>query len=154
MSQWDVSADAADLHADAFVWDMTIPIITPGRPELRSAVWPRFAAAGFDAVSITIAVDLMDFENALQSLAFHRRLTANEQVGCLRRLPDQFLLQGHGPGIIALQGIECREALQNLRVFLVRLAVEFLGVLHNMLNGGVHRTDNIRREACARLLVV
>ena len=49
MSRWGVSADAADLHADALVWDMTLPILTPGRPERKRDLFARFAESMEDA---------------------------------------------------------------------------------------------------------
>ena len=61
MSRWEVSADAADLHADALVWDMTLPILTPGRPEPKADLVARFARSGFDFATITLAIDAMDF---------------------------------------------------------------------------------------------
>lgn len=102
MNDWGVSADAADLHRDAFVWDMTLPILTPGRPELKREVWPRFAAAGFGAVSITIAVDLLDFENAMRSLAVHRRLLQEQPEVC--RIVDSVedLLAATAAGLLAV----------------------------------------------------
>jgi membrane dipeptidase len=78
MSRWRVSPDAADLHADALVWDMTFPIITPGRPELRTDVFSRFSDSGFDFVSITLAVDRMDFTAAMHQVEEHRRLVGSD----------------------------------------------------------------------------
>lgn len=40
--------DAQDLHADALVWDMTLPIITPGRPERKRDVFSRFVAGDLE----------------------------------------------------------------------------------------------------------
>ena len=68
MSRWGVSAQAAELHADALVWDMTLPILTPGRPERKSQLLARAAGAGFDFVSITLAIDGMDFRAAAQQI--------------------------------------------------------------------------------------
>ena len=73
MSRWGVSVDAAELHADALVWDMTLPIITPGRPARKSQLLTRAAAAGFDFVSITLAIDGMDFRAAAQQIVEQRR---------------------------------------------------------------------------------
>jgi membrane dipeptidase len=73
MSRWGVSAQAAELHADALVWDMTLPIITPGRPERKSQLLARAAGAGFDFVSITLAIDGMDFRAAAQQIVEQRR---------------------------------------------------------------------------------
>jgi hypothetical protein len=60
MSEWGISGDAAELHRDALVWDMTLPIITPGTPERKAEIFARSAVAGFDLQSITLAIDGMD----------------------------------------------------------------------------------------------
>jgi len=83
MSQWGISSDAADLHADALVWDMTLPIITPGTPERKAELFARSAAAGFDFQSITLAIDGMDFRAAAQQIAIHRAFVAERSDACL-----------------------------------------------------------------------
>jgi membrane dipeptidase len=82
MSRWGVSADAAELHADALVWDMTLPILTPGRPERKSSLLARAAAAGFDFVSITLAIDGMDFRAAARQIAEQRRFVREQPSPC------------------------------------------------------------------------
>ena len=72
-----VSSDALGLHRDALVWDMTLPIITPGSPQRKQPLLRRAAAAGFDYISITLAVDLYDFRAAATELARHRSLVAD-----------------------------------------------------------------------------
>ena len=76
MDQWNVSNEAAELHRDALFWDMTLPIITPGAPERRSSLFSRAAAAGFDYLSITLAVDGFDFRAAGRQVANYRALLA------------------------------------------------------------------------------
>ncbi len=80
---WGLFADAADLHADALVWDMTQPIITPGLPERRDALLGRIAAAGFDYVSITLAIDGMDVRAAAQQLVNYRRFVEKRSESCV-----------------------------------------------------------------------
>ncbi len=80
MRRWGVSADATELHADALVWDMTLPIITPGRPERKSQLLARAAAAGFDFVSITLAIDGMDFRAAAQQIVEQRRFVRDQSA--------------------------------------------------------------------------
>jgi membrane dipeptidase len=82
MSRWDIPAAAADLHADALVWDMTLPIITPGTPERKAEVFSRASAAGVDFLSITLAIDGMDFRAAAQQVAIHRALVAEQADAC------------------------------------------------------------------------
>ena len=76
MNHPPISNDALSLHRDALVWDMTLPIITPGSPERKQSLLRRAAAAGFDYISITLAVDLYDFRAAATELARHRAFVA------------------------------------------------------------------------------
>ena len=71
MSRWGISAKAAELHADSVVWDMTLPIITPGAPERKVALFARLIESGFDFTTITLAIDGMDFRAAAQQVADH-----------------------------------------------------------------------------------
>ena len=77
MNEPPVSSDALGLHRDALVWDMTLPIITPGSPQRKQPLFRRAAAAGFDYISITLAVDLYDFRAAATELARHRSFVAD-----------------------------------------------------------------------------
>jgi membrane dipeptidase len=83
MSRWGIPAAAAGLHADALVWDMTLPIITPGTPERKVEVLSRAAAAGVDFLSITLAIDGMDFRAAAQQVAIHRAFIAERGDACV-----------------------------------------------------------------------
>jgi membrane dipeptidase len=78
MRDWGISSDAADLHRDALVWDMTLPIITPGTPEQKAALLPRLQRAGIDVQSITLAVDGIDFRTAAGQIAIHRRFVQQQ----------------------------------------------------------------------------
>jgi membrane dipeptidase len=83
MSRWGISAEAAELHADALVWDMTLPIITPGLPERKGDLFARFAGSGFDFATITLAIDGMDFRVAAQQVADHRRFVHERSETCI-----------------------------------------------------------------------
>jgi membrane dipeptidase len=83
MSRWDVPADAADLHADALVWDMTLPIITPGRPDRKADLYALLARSGINFVSVTVAVDIMDFTVTMQSIANERRFVQGQSGKCV-----------------------------------------------------------------------
>lgn len=82
MSRWEVSAKAAELHADALVWDMTLPILTPGRPERKADLFARLARSGFDFASITLAIDGMDFGAAARQIAGYRRFLRERAETC------------------------------------------------------------------------
>ena len=83
MSRWGISAKAAELHADALVWDMTLPIITPGSPERKAELFKRAAAAGLDFWSITLAVDGVGFQMAAGQIAYHRRFVQGQPENCV-----------------------------------------------------------------------
>jgi membrane dipeptidase len=83
MGGWNVSADAAELHRDALVWDMTLPILTPGVPERKADLFTRFADSGFDFATITLAIDPMDFRAAAQQIAEHRRFVRERSETCV-----------------------------------------------------------------------
>ncbi len=83
MNDWGISAEAAELHADALVLDMTQPIITPGSAERRENLFDRIAGAGFDFVSITLAIDGMDLRAAAQQLVNYRRFVADRAERCV-----------------------------------------------------------------------
>ena len=78
MSEDRLSIDARDLHRDALVWDMTMPIITPGAAEKRSRVFARDVAAGIDFQSITLAIDGFDYTMAGKLIAAYRRVVAEQ----------------------------------------------------------------------------
>ncbi|MBW2242216.1 MAG: membrane dipeptidase [Deltaproteobacteria bacterium] len=83
MSDWGISTEAAELHADALVWDMTQPIITPGSGERKEVLFDRIAGAGFDFVSITLAIDGMDLRAAAQQLVNYRWFVAERSERCV-----------------------------------------------------------------------
>lgn len=82
-NNWGVSKEVAELHADAFVWDMTQPIITPGLPARKDVLFDKIAKAGFDLVSITMAVDGMDLREASQYIMSHRRFIEQRSERCI-----------------------------------------------------------------------
>ena len=102
MSRWGVADDAAELHADALVWDMTLPIITPGRPARKSQLLARTAAAGFDFVSITLAIDGMDFRAAAQQIAEQRRFVREQSALCVLAESTDDILRARERGELAV----------------------------------------------------
>jgi membrane dipeptidase len=102
MSRWGVSAEAAELHGDALVWDMTLPIITPGQPERKRQVFARASRAGFDFQSITLAVDGMDFTAAAQQIADHRRLVREQPETCVLVASADDVLRARESGRLAV----------------------------------------------------
>ncbi len=60
------------LYRSSLVWDMTLPWIGFGRPELRPAVLPRLKACGYTCVSLTMATDEESLEATTQAIAHER----------------------------------------------------------------------------------
>jgi membrane dipeptidase len=102
MGRWDISDAAAELHGDALVWDMTLPIITPGSPERKAALFARSAAAGFDYQSITLAIDGMDFRAAGQQVAVHRAFLAEQSDTCVLVDSTDAVLEARKAGKLAV----------------------------------------------------
>jgi len=102
MSGWNVSADAAELHRDALVWDMTLPILTPGRPEPKADLFERCARSGFDMVTITLAIDPMDFGAAAQQVAGYRRFVSERAETCVLVESVDDVLQAREAGKLAV----------------------------------------------------
>lgn len=61
-----------DVYRSSIVWDMTLPWIGFGRPELRPAVLPRLKACGYTCVSLTMATDEESLEATTQAIAQER----------------------------------------------------------------------------------
>jgi membrane dipeptidase len=102
MSRWGISAEAAELHADALVWDMTLPIITPGTPERKAELFGRAARAGIDFESITLAVDGMDFRAAVAQVAYHRRFAQDRADTCVLVESADDVLRARAAGRLAV----------------------------------------------------
>lgn len=66
--------DAAELHADALVWDQTFPATpTCGSWASHFGALERMKASGYDVVSITVASDPDDTMSAIRRIAMWRR---------------------------------------------------------------------------------
>jgi membrane dipeptidase len=102
MGRWEVSAEAEELHADALVWDMTLPILTPGRPERKGKLFERASRAGFDFVSITLAIDGMDFRAAAQQIAAQRRFVGERSESAVLVDSAQAVLGARESGRLAV----------------------------------------------------
>ena len=85
MTDWNVSTEAAHLHGDADVWDMTLP--WGGRErnlDAKLGTLERAAAHGITLASLTIAGDWQGLEEAVVAIAHERAyFLAN---------PDKFVL--------------------------------------------------------------
>jgi len=73
IAKWDISPAAAKLHADALVWDNTVPWSGFGRPELKRNALSHHIASGADFVSVTVATDGQTVEETITTIAQERR---------------------------------------------------------------------------------
>lgn len=72
MSNWKVSEEAAALHSDALVWDMTFPFGDKGSVDLKWSALERMQANGFNMVSLTLAIDYNGLSDTVQTIARER----------------------------------------------------------------------------------
>ncbi len=84
IAHWTISPAAARLHAEALVWDNTLPWSGFGRDELKRQALSHHIASGVDFVSVTIATDGHNAARTLEMLAQERRY--------FRAHPDRFRL--------------------------------------------------------------
>jgi membrane dipeptidase len=73
IANWKISAAAAKLHADALVWDNTVPWSGFGRAELKRNALSHHSAAGADFVSVTVATDGQNAAQTIDTIARERR---------------------------------------------------------------------------------
>ena len=102
MGQRPISDEADELHRDALVWDMTMPIITPGAPEKRGEIFARDAAAGIDFQSITLAVDGFDFRTTGKLIATYRALIAEHAETAVLAASTDEILAAKAAGRLAI----------------------------------------------------
>jgi len=72
MTEWNVSKEAAQLHKDANVWDMTMPWGGQDSSEVQRDALERAAAHGCTLVSLTIAGDRNGLADTIQAIAGKR----------------------------------------------------------------------------------
>jgi len=72
MSDWHVSEEAAALHTDALVWDMTFPYRDHGNAALKWSALEQMQANGFNMVSLTVGGDSYALTEAIQNVAKER----------------------------------------------------------------------------------
>ncbi len=72
MTEWNVSKEAAQLHKDAHVWDMTMPWGGQDSSEIQRAALERAVAHGCTLVSLTIAADRNGLADTIQAIAGKR----------------------------------------------------------------------------------
>jgi membrane dipeptidase len=146
---WTISPEAAKLHADALVWDQTVPWSDFGRSELQQGALARHEAAGANVVSLTVATDAQNVAHTIRSLARERRYILGN--------PERFRLCDTAADILAakadgrlavtfnFQGTEAFDRNIELVEVYYRLGVRHALIAYNQKNSagdGCHeRTD-------------
>ena len=72
MTDWNVSEEAAQLHADSLVWDMTFPFGDYARAERKWLALERMHASGYNMVSLTVGGDRHTSGDAIHAVARER----------------------------------------------------------------------------------
>ncbi|HEY3812492.1 MAG TPA: membrane dipeptidase [Caulobacteraceae bacterium] len=147
--RWNISPAAAKLHADALVWDQTIPWSDFGRGELQKGALARHEAAGANVVSLTVATDAQSVAHTITTLARERRyiLENPERFRLCDTAAD--ILAAKAAGLLAVtfnfQGTEAFDRNIELVEVYYRLGVRHALLAYNQKNSvgdGCHeRTD-------------
>lgn len=148
-ASWSVSPEAARLHADALVWDQTVPWSDFGRRELQAGALAHHEAAGANVVSLTVATDAQSISHTVQTLGRERRYILGQ--------PDRFRLVDTADDILAakadgklaitfnFQGTEAFDRNLDMVEVYYRLGVKHALLAYNQKNSagdGCHeRTD-------------
>ena len=74
MNDWKISDEAAALHRDALVWDMTVVWMLAAPVERKIELLDRLAANGYDLVSLALSSEWDGREDPLPMLAQERAL--------------------------------------------------------------------------------
>ncbi len=89
-TDWGVSADAARVYREAFVWDNTLPWLDKAEPSTRQGLLPRMKASGYDVVSLTLGFDLTSLPEMVRKIAKERAyfLTHSDDFVLVERADD------------------------------------------------------------------
>lgn len=148
VTQWNVSEQAAALHADALVCDMTLP--WGPRYENQDTTLPRYSASGVDFVSLTIGHDRYNLSATIHHMA--------EVKAGISAEPDKYIfvesvddiLRAKAEGKLAIgfhfQGSEGLEGDKNMVEVFYKLGVRHMLLAYNKKNkacdGCYERTDS------------
>lgn len=125
-------------------WDMAVPFESHGDPARKTGTLARFHASGVNAVSLTIARDGQNSEQAMQQLRHERSALLSQAQHCVLASSAQDVLAAQGSGRVAItfnfQGTDPFQAgLHTVRQF------RDLGVRHALL---VYNTRNAVGGGC------
>ena len=84
MTGWNISEEATELHRNAIVWDMLIPLAGHDRPPIIEEMLQTMVDGGYTYVSFTVATD---WHNINETVHAQENLAATDAgVGKLRNL--------------------------------------------------------------------
>ena len=92
MNEWNISEEAAALHRDALVRDMTVVWILAAPVDRKIELLDRLAANGYDLVSLALAMDWNGREEPLAML--------NRERALLEEYTDKFVLFDSVDGVM------------------------------------------------------
>ena len=72
MMEWNISEEAASLHRDAIVWDMTIPLTGNESLPIREDILQAIVDGGYTYVSFSLATDWHNLDQAVHALSRRR----------------------------------------------------------------------------------
>jgi membrane dipeptidase len=134
-ASWDVSDEAAALHADALVWDMVFVYEPDMGNDAR--LFPRWQAAGFDFVTCHPAGDRHTVGEAMHRIARARAdILADARYVLVNSVDD--ILRAKAAGQLAvglhLEGFRCLERDLALIEVYYALGVRFCHPIFNLVN--------------------
>jgi membrane dipeptidase len=145
---WKVSEAAARLHADALVWDQTVPWSSFGRWELKRTALTHHQASGADLVSLTVATDAQTMAATVATIAKERKyVLANPSLRLCDTADDILAAKAAGQMGITFhfQGTNAFEGNLDLVDLYYKLGVRHALMAYNQKNrvgDGCHeRTD-------------
>lgn len=147
MPNWDVSPHAAQVHAEALVWDnhscVTLDLDNRYMPDLR-----RFRDAGVDMLVLNVGFDAYPWERTVLRLAHLRRWVATHPEDYVLGLSVDEILRARQEGKLAIgfdiEGmVAIEEDLSLIRMY-YDLGVRWMSIAYNLANragGGIHDDD-------------
>ena len=150
MAEWKISKEAARLHEDAQVWDMTLPWGPHYDLENKLRTLEHAAAHGYTVASLTVAGDWQGMTSAIQSIAYERAyfLANSDRFVLVDRFADVEAAKRDGKLAIVFhfQGTGPVEGDLNMVETYHQLGIRHMLMAYNLKNlvgaGCTERTDD------------
>ena len=150
MTEWNISKEAAALHSDAIVWDMTIPFVGHDSPPIVKEILQSMVDGGYTYGSFTLATDWHNLNQTVHMLARNRAyfLAEPEKYILIETVDDVLRAKKEGKLGVSLhfQGTNPVDAdLQMVETY-YKLGVRHMLMANNIKNivgdGCMERTDD------------